>query len=181
MGAHRGCGIQQLVERGNLTARAGAGQQQLALGPLGRNHFQFDPVLVDQHQPVCLGQHGDRLALDNVDHHRVGQLPRHARIFHPRKLQQAFAQVLHVDEWHGAVPVGQGNLVNLQLVQVVGPPHVDVVQFEPGIVRQGGDLIASQGRHSGQGGDDPQHNRHQRENPAQKDAVQLLLGQGQPA
>jgi len=70
----RGGGGDQLFQIAGLLARPRPGKLQYPLGLVRADRFQFNPVRVDQHQPVGLFKHGVGRAFDDIDGKRVGQL-----------------------------------------------------------------------------------------------------------
>ncbi len=129
------------------------------------------PGRIDQDQLIGLAQHGMGRALDDVDHQRIGQLARDARILDPGELEQLIAQRVDVDQRHRLVLLGQDALVDLEFVEVLDPAHVDAADLEAGASGQGGKLCLGHRRNAREAGDHPGEDNRAAEDDGQEDAV----------
>ena len=79
--------------------------------------------------PVML-PHRNRIALDNVDHQRVGQATRYARILDPAELQHFGADMGQVQREHRSINLAQRDVVDRQFVHALDAAHLDLLDLE---------------------------------------------------
>ena len=162
-----------------MMRRVPAADHQPALGAGRGDRFEHVALVIDQRHPVGGLEHGVGLALHHVDHQRIGQLARDAGIFNPRQLQQLGPQGGKVDQRHRPVTLGQHAFVDLELVEVLHPAHLDPAHLETRLLRHHRQLLARHRRNPRQAGYQPGQRQPGTKDDRQKQPVQLRLAERQ--
>src|SRR3546814_6247424 len=87
----------QLVEAGGLEIGVGTDHQRQVRHRPGGHGLQHNASHVDQVKLAVMLPHRDRIALDDVDHQRIGQAAGNARILDPAQLQHVGAHLGQVE------------------------------------------------------------------------------------
>jgi hypothetical protein len=144
----------------------GADQQRQIGHGVEPDRLEHDPVHVDQGETLIVLPDGGGPALDDVDDERVGQPPRHPGVADPAEPKQALPGRLEVHERHRRGRLVEGDVVDVDLADMVGALDLDVVQREAGLAdafaERSADHLGDPKRpHQGTG----QGDHHSQENP----------------
>ena len=131
----------------SLAVRAGADQQR-QIGHLRDRHAVEDHAFgIDQRELALVLPQRGRLALDDVDHQRVGQAARNPRILDPAEAQQPLADGGDVDQrlrrlgrarlLRSAVKLVVDDLVDARAVEVVEADDLVAADHEAGAADRG--------------------------------------------
>ena len=120
------------------------------------------------------------LALNHIDHQRIGELARNARIFNPGKLHQFTAQSIDIDQRHGPVALAQHALIDLEFVDMLDPANFNPLDLEPGIGCEDCKLLPGHRGHSGKTRNYPCQRHCSAQNRGEEHPVELFLAERHP-